>query len=137
MVEALGHDRLDGLAGIGRALPLTTFSFGLAAVSLMGLPPSGGFIAKWLLLTAAFTSGELVWAAVMLAGGLLAAIYLFRPLNRMFDEAGPARLEPVSRRRELVPMALALLAVLLGLAPSGVYDLLQIGRPVAAVEGLE
>jgi multicomponent Na+:H+ antiporter subunit D len=137
MVEALGHDRLDGLAGIGRALPLTTFSFGLAAVSLMGLPPSGGFIAKWLLLTAAFTSGELVWAVVMLAGGLLAAIYLFRPLNRMLDQAGPANLRPVSRARELVPMALAVLAVLLGLAPAGVYDLLQIGRPVAAVEGLE
>jgi hypothetical protein len=34
-------------------------------------------------------------------------------------------------------MALALLAVLLGLAPAGVYDLLQIGRPVAAVEGLD
>jgi formate hydrogenlyase subunit 3/multisubunit Na+/H+ antiporter MnhD subunit len=44
--EALGHDRVAGLAGIGRALPLTMFAFGLGGMSLMGLPPSGGFIAK-------------------------------------------------------------------------------------------
>ena len=137
MIEALGHDRIDGLSGIGRALPLTTFSFGLAAVSLMGLPPSGGFIAKWLLLTAAVASGQLVWAGVMLLGGLLAAIYLFRPLNRMLEAADPPAFEPVSRARELVPMSLAVLAILMGLAPGGLYALLQIGRPEAALEGLE
>jgi len=137
MIEALGHDRIDDLKGLGRALPLTTFSFGLAAVSLMGLPPSGGFIAKWLLLTSALASGQLVWAVIMLLGGLLAAIYLFRPLNRMFDKADPPALRPVSRARELLPMSLAALAILMGLAPGGLYALLQIGRPEAAVEGLE
>jgi multicomponent Na+:H+ antiporter subunit D len=137
MIEALGHDRLDGLQGIGRALPLTTFSFALAAVSLMGLPPSGGFIAKWLLLTAAFASGQLVWAAVMLIGGLMAAIYLFRPLNRMLDKTDPPELKTIARTRELLPMTLAILAILLGLAPGGIYDLLQIGRPEAALEGLD
>ena len=137
MIEALGHDRLDDLKGLGRALPLTTFSFGLAAVSLMGLPPSGGFIAKWLLLTSAFASGQLVWAGVMLLGGLLAAVYLFRPLNRMVDKADPPALQPVSRARELLPMSLAVLAILMGLAPGGLYALLQIGRPEAALEGLE
>jgi hypothetical protein len=40
---------------------------------------------------------------------------------------------PASRRREGVALALALGAVLLGFAPEGFFDLLQIGRPVAAV----
>jgi formate hydrogenlyase subunit 3/multisubunit Na+/H+ antiporter MnhD subunit len=137
MMEALGHDRLDGLAGLARALPFTTFSFGLAAVSLMGLPPSGGFIAKWLMLTAAFAADELVWAGAILAGGLLAAIYLFRPLSRMLDKADPPELNPIARRREILPMSLAALAVLMGVAPGGLYALLQIGRPEAALEGLE
>jgi multicomponent Na+:H+ antiporter subunit D len=137
LIEAVGHDRLDGLKGVGRALPLTTFTFGLAAISLMGLPPSGGFVAKWLLLTAAFASGQLLWAAVILLGGLFAAIYLFRPLNRLLDKAGPGDLNPVARHRELLPMALAIMAILLGLAPGPIYALLQIGRPEAALEGLE
>jgi NADH:ubiquinone oxidoreductase subunit 2 (subunit N) len=103
----------------------------------MGLPPSGGFIAKYLLLTSAFASGQILWGVVMLVGGLMAAIYLFRPMNRMLDRTAPAILHPVARPRELIPLTLALLAILLGLAPGGIYALLQIGRPLAALEGLE
>lgn len=137
MVEAVGHDRLGGLKGLGRALPLTTFTFGLAAVSLMGLPPSGGFVAKWLMLTAAFASGQYLWALVILLGGLLAAIYLFRPLNRLLDKAPHGELRSIARHRELLPLALAGMAILLGLAPGPIYAILQIGRPEAALEGLE
>ena len=58
--EALGHDRIAGLGGIGRALPMTVFAFGLGGMSLMGLPPSGGFVAKAMLLTAAVGRGPMV-----------------------------------------------------------------------------
>ena len=43
IAQALGHDRIAGLGGIGRALPMTLFAFGIAGLSLMGVPPSGGF----------------------------------------------------------------------------------------------
>lgn len=137
MVEAIGDDRLESLAGIARDLPLTSFAFALAAVSLMGLPPSGGFIAKYLLLTAAFAGGGIAWGIVILAGGLLAAVYLMRPLLLALVAPPERVLTPVARRRELVPMALALLAVGLGVLPESVYALLQIGRPEVAMEGLE
>jgi formate hydrogenlyase subunit 3/multisubunit Na+/H+ antiporter MnhD subunit len=45
----LGHDRIAGLRGIGRVLPVTVFAFGIAALSLIVVPPSGGFVTKWLL----------------------------------------------------------------------------------------
>src|SRR5262249_17172970 len=69
MSEALGHDRIAGLGGVGRVLPMTTVSFGLAGLTLMGLPPSGGFTAKWLLLMAAIQSGQWWWALVIISGG--------------------------------------------------------------------
>ena len=47
----LGHDRVADLRGAGRALPMTMTAFALAGASLIGLPPSGGFLAKWLLLS--------------------------------------------------------------------------------------
>ena len=50
IAESIGHDRIADLGGMGRAMPLTVFAFGLGGLSLMGLPPSGGFAAKWLLL---------------------------------------------------------------------------------------
>src|SRR5262252_457522 len=76
MAEALGHDRIAELRGVGQMLPVTVFAFGMAALSLIGLPPSGGFVAKWLLLTAVMTAGQWWWALVMLAGGLLAGGYM-------------------------------------------------------------
>jgi multicomponent Na+:H+ antiporter subunit D len=42
-------------------LPLTLFAFALAGVTLMGLPPSAGFLAKWLLLGAASSRGNGFW----------------------------------------------------------------------------
>ena len=46
IAEALGHDRIAGLSGVGRALPITVFAFGLGGLSLMGLPPSGGGVTR-------------------------------------------------------------------------------------------
>ncbi|MFU8817934.1 MAG: complex I subunit 5 family protein, partial [Pseudomonadales bacterium] len=78
MIQAMGHDRIEGLSGVAHAVPMSVFAFALASVSLMGLPPSGGFTAKYLLLTAALAGGAWLSAAVILLGGLLAAAYLFR-----------------------------------------------------------
>jgi len=137
MMQAAGSDRLDGLVGIARDLPIAAFAFGLAAASLMGLPPSGGFTAKYLLLTSALDSGQWWWIAVMIAGSLLACAYLFRVLNRFLTgpEEQPA-LAPVARRHQFLALALAGSSIVLGLLSLVPYDLLQIGRVTAAVEAL-
>jgi len=131
IAEAMGHDRIAELAGVGRALPITLTAFGLAGLSLMGVPPSGGFVAKWLLLQASVSEGQWWWAVVIVVGGLLAAAYVFRVLGTAF-ESTDAPLKPsraVSRRREVVTLAVALLATLLGLLPLAPSRLLQIGLP--------
>jgi multicomponent Na+:H+ antiporter subunit D len=129
IAEALGHDRIADLGGVGRVLPLTVVTFGLAGLSLMGVPPSGGFTAKWLLLLASIMEGQWWWAAVMLIGGLLAAGYVFMVLGKAFNDGKPALAMPIARSREIVALTLALCAVLLGLVPLQPSELLQIGRP--------
>jgi multicomponent Na+:H+ antiporter subunit D len=137
LIHAVGHDRLDGMAGLARALPMTAFAFGLSALSLMGLPPSGGFIAKYLLLTSSLASGQWWWAVVMLAGGLLAAGYLFRPLNRLLAEVPEVTIRhEVGRGRQALCLLLAAVSVALGVFSYAPFRLIQIGRPGAAVEGL-
>jgi multicomponent Na+:H+ antiporter subunit D len=134
IAEALGHDRVAELGGVGRTLPITMFAFGLAGLSLVGVPPSGGFVAKWLLLSATVAQGQWWWAAVMLAGGLLAAGYVFMVLGKALGNAsGPLTLHaPMSRHREMVALGVALCAVLLGLVPLQSSEFLQIGRPVSS-----
>jgi len=138
IAEALGHDRIAGLSGIGRALPITVFAFALGGLSLMGLPPSGGFVAKAMLLTAAVAEGQWWWAVVVLAGGLLAGGYVFLVLARALADASEPvpPLAAMSTGRQAVPVALALCAVLLGFVPLRPSELLQIGRPDLAIGGL-
>jgi len=138
IAEALGHDRIAGLAGIGRALPITVFAFALGGLSLMGLPPSGGFVAKAMLLTAAVAAGQWWWAVVVLAGGVLAGGYVFLVLARALADASEPvpPLAAVSAGRQAVPVVLALCAVLLGFVPLRPSELLQIGRPDLAIGGL-
>ena len=138
IAEALGHDRITGLAGIGRALPITVFAFGLAGLSLMGLPPSGGFVAKAMLLTASVAAGQWWWAVVILSGGLLAGGYIFVVLARALADANePLTLQStISPGRQALVVVLALCAVLLGFVPLRPLELLQIGRPDLAIGGL-
>jgi multicomponent Na+:H+ antiporter subunit D len=86
-------------------------------VSLVGLPPSGGFAAKWLLLAAAVESGQWWWIVVLVAGGLLTGAYVVLVLVRAVGtaEVPVVPLQPVARSREAVALALSLCAVLLGL----------------------
>ena len=126
-IRAVGHDRLEGLRGIARVTPMTTFAFALAAITLMGLPPSGGFTAKYLMMTAAFSSGQVIWAAVMVAGGLLAAAYLYRPMALVFARDIPEGLAPVPRTLQAIPLVLAATAIALGIGSALPYALLQVG----------
>lgn len=138
IIEVYGHDRIADLGGFGRVLPVSAFAIGLAGLSLMGVPPSGGFVAKCLLLTAAVIEGYPWLAATILAGGLLAGGYVFRVIDRAL--AVPAGTLPsrraVPRRLELAALALAVAAVLLGLVPLRPFGILQIGRGGLAMAGL-
>jgi NADH:ubiquinone oxidoreductase subunit 2 (subunit N) len=95
----------------------------------MGLPPSGGFGAKWFLLRASVASGQWPWAIVMLAGGLLAAGYVYRILAPALSDAPVLLKVPPQRLGEAVALFLAIVAVALGFAPQSFFNLLDIGRP--------
>jgi len=129
----LGHDRLADLRGVASALPMTVLAFALAGASLIGLPPSGGFLAKWLLISAAITTLQWWWALVMLVGGLLTSVYVFivvvRTLAPAHDGWKPKSLIP--RYQQTAVLALALCSFLLGAAVLYPVDVMQIGRTVS------
>jgi multicomponent Na+:H+ antiporter subunit D len=133
IAESLGHDRIAELGGAARALPVTFLALGLGGLSLMGLPPSGGFAAKWLLMKASIEAGQWVWAVVMAGGGLLAGGYLYRVLAPALSGESPDLKRAPARSRESVALVLALVALLLAFAPPSFFAFLQIGRPAAAL----
>ena len=130
MVLAMGRDDIAGLHGAGARLSLSLTAFTLAGMTLMGLPPTGGFIAKWLLLQAALASGQWWWIVALIVGGLLAAAYVFKVLRQPFPPAAAAdpalRAPPLTL--ELVALVLALGALALGLRAQEPLALLDAGR---------
>jgi formate hydrogenlyase subunit 3/multisubunit Na+/H+ antiporter MnhD subunit len=122
---ALGHDRIAGLAGVARALPVSVLTFALAGAALMGLPPSGAYVAKKLFFDAAAGSGQWWWELVLDVGGLLTASYVVLVLaHALCPAADPIEpRKPVSRMAEGAALALALCSLLLGFVADGAISL--------------
>jgi len=120
--QRAGHDRIPDLGGTAQALPVTTFTIALAGVALVGLPPSGTFLAKWQLISSAFAHGQWLWVPVIAVGTLLAGAYVVRVLGHAFgpgDGVSPA----LAWGREEVPALLLALAAtaVLGLGAASVW----------------
>ncbi len=128
------HDRISDLDRVVHRLPLTVTAFMLAGVSIMGLPPSGGFIGKWLLLEAAFLQGRWGLVVVILLGGVLAAAYIFKVVGSAFTPTKTAQAgDSVPASMEWSALLLAFGAILLGFAGPLIWPLLDIGAPFAAL----
>lgn len=119
MQSSLGTRRVDGLRGATQTVPVAMFAFAVAGGSLIGLPPSGGFLAKWALLEPILSQpGNWPWALGVLLGTLVSAAYIFRIVALSFDRA---RINPLDINPDRVGHWLALLPALVvwGMALSG------------------
>ncbi len=132
--QRAGHDHIPDLGGTARALPVTTFTLALAGVALIGLPPSGSFLAKWQLLSAAFATGQWLWVPVIAAGSLLAAAYVFRMLGHAFGSGDGVARALAWGREEVPALLLALTATaVLGLGAASVWGFVAPGAFVSEV----
>ncbi len=73
---------LPQLSGIGRRMPWTMTAFTIGALSMIGVPPTGGFVSKWYILAGAFESDNYVAIATIVASTVLNAAY-FLPIIYM------------------------------------------------------
>jgi multicomponent Na+:H+ antiporter subunit D len=139
--KVYGHDRIAELAGAARAVPLTVLTLVLSGVALMGVVPSGAYLAKKLLLSAAEGTDQWWWALVLQVGGALTCGYvvlvLINTLRRSSVPVTPKT--PVPRLQEIAALALASCSLLLAFAAIGVApasgDLLK--NPLAPQEILQ
>jgi hypothetical protein len=107
---------------------------GLAGLSLIGLPPSGGSTAKWLYLRASVAAGRWLWAAVILAGGSLAAGYVYGILTPALYGA-PTALEMRPRvGKQAIAFGAGALRHRARLRPAILLRFLQTGRPAVAAQ---
>lgn len=115
---ATGVTNIRELGGLRRKMPLTATACGLAAFSMAGIPPLGGFLSKEVYFEAALESG-LIWVPVLavLGGGLTFAYSLYF-FSRIFLGSGIAEGGEERLTMAVPALALAVLALLLGVYPA-------------------
>jgi multicomponent Na+:H+ antiporter subunit D len=120
--ERFGIHRIDQLDGLGPRLPWVGVSFSLAALGMIGLPPTVGFISKWVLGSGAIAAGHPWVVGVLVASTVLNAAYFlplvhrlwFRPLAADAPAAVPLGRGAITAMT-LPPVITAALALGLGL----------------------
>jgi multicomponent Na+:H+ antiporter subunit D len=76
---ATGVKYISKMKGIGKRMPITMIAFLVGSLSVIGLPPSGGFISKWYLVLGTIEAGSLILLFVLLTSSFLNAAY-FLPI---------------------------------------------------------
>jgi len=117
---ASGKRNISEMAGIGRRLPWTMGAFFVASLSMIGTPPTAGFVSKWYLALGSVDAGQIAFTIVLLASSILNAAY-FLPVSYVaFFGTGPPDSTAVVREIPMVTIPLvatATLSVSMGLFP--------------------
>ncbi|AHE97584.1 complex I subunit 5 family protein [Thioalkalivibrio paradoxus] len=126
-----GIGRLQALGGDQQGAVIAWVAFAIASASLIGLPPTGGFVGKWWLAQAALATGEYFWLAVLMLGTAFTAAYLWRALQAAVLPGWNVTdgRSTLSAALGLSALALALGATALGLAAPTVAALLAAELP--------
>jgi NADH-quinone oxidoreductase subunit L len=113
------------LGGLINTMPVTAASFFLCALSIMGVPPLGGFFSKYMVFSGTLAQGNWVITAIFLAGAFLTIIYLFRVFNLVFMGEAKSGAKEGSPLMLLSVGLLALLSLIAGVFIAYPYNLAQ------------
>ena len=123
--------RISEMNGLGRRMPVTMAAFFIASLSIIGLPPLGGFWSKWFLALGTLDAQQLVMLCVLLAGSLLNIAYLLPiPMRAFFkhgqdgDGSTGVQEAPLACVAALLLTAAACIALFA--TPEPIYRLLQL-----------
>jgi NADH-quinone oxidoreductase subunit N len=115
----LKSDLIKDYAGMGRRSPLLAVVLTLGLISLIGLPPAVGFMAKFYIFTEAVSSGLLWLVIIAVINSVVAAYYYFRVIRVMWlGEPASDDKMPVSPVMKLVLAVSSLGILVFGIAPA-------------------
>jgi len=96
----MGGTEIYDMKGLAKTMPLTFWAFVLGGLSLIGVPLTVGFVSKWHLILAALELGWWPIVIVILAGSMLAVLYIGRVIEAGFFG------QPADTTRREAPMGM-------------------------------
>ena len=126
VISRYGFRTFEDFSGLGKKMPYVSLALVIAGLSFAGVPPFGGFMAKYLVFTAAIQA-NLSWLAVIgVLTSVLQAAYLFRLVNYMYAKKPKDDIVIKEPKRMLIPIFILVAAIIvLGLYPQMVFNLID------------
>jgi len=129
VTQQTGSDMIEAFKGIGQRSPWLAMALTLAMISLIGLPPAAGFIAKFYIFSSAVQQGLLWLVIIAVINSVISAFYYLRVVKVMWMETSDATggFRPSGCLN--IALILSCLGVLaLGLAPALLMNLAGLAR---------
>jgi multicomponent Na+:H+ antiporter subunit D len=132
---ASGKKDIREFGGLGYRMPFTMVAFGLASLSMIGIPPVSGFVSKWFLSLGAMDTRNGIILAVLMTSSLLNAGYFVPIFLTAFFGTPPAGEPVVTGSLERTPLvalmvvplfACGLISVLLGIYPGLLLNIIRL-----------
>jgi NADH-quinone oxidoreductase subunit N len=123
----IGSDLIADYSGLGKRSPLMSLALTLALISLIGMPPAAGFMAKFFIFSGAVQQGLLWLVIIAVINSVISAYYYLRVVKVVWmGEAASAEKVPSSGALKLA-LSLSCLGILvLGIAPGVIMKLAEI-----------
>jgi multicomponent Na+:H+ antiporter subunit D len=127
---ATGKKNISEMVGIGKRMPVTMIAFFIGSLSVIGLPPCGGFISKWNLLLGTLEAHQVVMLIVLLVSTLLNAAYLLPIVYRAFfckqeESLFDNKIEEAPRWCVIPPVLTAVGSIVLFFYPQPFFELAE------------
>ncbi|MBC7851726.1 MAG: NADH-quinone oxidoreductase subunit N, partial [Chitinophagaceae bacterium] len=108
----------EGFNGLARRQPVVAAATSIFLLSLAGIPATAGFMAKFYMLSAAISNGNLLWLVIVaIVCAAISVYYYFRVIQAMYFKDGDEPQIQVSTSFKVVLVAVAIILILLGIFP--------------------
>jgi len=129
----LNSDLIEDYSGMGKRAPLLALALTLCLISLIGMPPAAGFMAKFYIFNAAIQNGLLWLVIIAVINSVISAYYYLRVVKVMWlGEAASAEKVPSSGALRLALLLCCIGVLLLGIIPGYAIRLAQIAANIFA-----
>jgi len=134
--QKLGSTQLSSYTGLGKKLPVIFTCFSIVGISLIGLPPTAGFVGKLLVFSSIFeiyqNAGDKIFLSLLIVGALTSVISLFYyfkiPLFSFLktnNEEESAAIDNKISVMLVIGVILTILLVLFGIFPGIIMEFFQ------------